>query len=253
MNVDDVEEQSQWSVYDITRYHLDIADRLWDAGFKDVDEVDQSGMTSLMKLGPSGSVDPVPLLENARWLITKGADINRRKSSSTALHILGFGVGWSLYPLGMERDVASKLSKLSEECIALLRSILLDCTEDGCTCACTIDGCSGFKRLLDGLFTGWPGKPTKTIIQELAMTIETLFSSLEPEYQKVICDELAPKALRFLICQCLEITHTCTCEKYVPLLEKITGTDLEDDEISEIQDDQKELIQDLEKLLAESS
>lgn len=245
VDVDDVEEQGQWSAYDILAYNhnFDIVDRLWDAGFKDVDEVDRSGMTSLMKLRLS-SCDLVYLLEKALWLITKGADINRRNWSSTALHFLGFGAGWSLHWPVVDEKVASKLSQLSEEYIVLLRSILLDSTRDGCSCPCTINGCSGFKRFLDGLVGAWPEKPTKAIIQQLAMIIDALVSSLELESQKAICDELAPGALRYLIFQCLEITHTCTRqEDYVAL---------EDGEISEIHDEQKELIQELEKLLAES-
>jgi hypothetical protein len=40
-----VEEVGQWSVYRCARFNLPLADRRWDTGFRDVDEVDELGRT----------------------------------------------------------------------------------------------------------------------------------------------------------------------------------------------------------------
>jgi hypothetical protein len=43
-------ERYSWSVFDCIGINLDLADPLWDAGFRDVDEVDDNNETCLTKL-----------------------------------------------------------------------------------------------------------------------------------------------------------------------------------------------------------
>jgi hypothetical protein len=83
------------SVYDSTGDNLELSDQLWNAGFRDVDEVDEAGGTCLTRMRSQFKF--VGLVEKANWLISKGADINHKKSGSSALHILGHTVGEAIY------------------------------------------------------------------------------------------------------------------------------------------------------------
>ncbi|KAL4793922.1 hypothetical protein BDV19DRAFT_206785 [Aspergillus venezuelensis] len=98
IKVDDIERESEWSVYDAVGNNLSVADRLWYAGFQDVDELDDRGETGLMRLKCSdlARLGPGAVLKKACWMISKGADAHRKKSSSPALHFLGSAIGDSI-------------------------------------------------------------------------------------------------------------------------------------------------------------
>lgn len=142
IKVDDIEQEWEWSVYDAVGSNLSVAGRLWHAGFRDVDEVDDCGKTSLMRLDCFDFVacGPVPLLKKAYWLITKGSSTHRKKSGSPALHFLGHAIGFAISSLKNHEDVRSQLSCLDENCRKLLWSIFYDDTRDCCDCACSVGG-----------------------------------------------------------------------------------------------------------------
>lgn len=150
-------ERHRWSVFDCVGVNLDLADRLWSAGFRDVDEIDDNNETCLTKAWKE--TPPCALevfLQKTHWLISKGADVYHQGSSGSALHDIGKGVGSILYWMKEEDDFSLKIQLLSEPSRALLRTAFSDNTRDNCECACSLNGCSPLTTLLSGR----PHEPT---------------------------------------------------------------------------------------------
>ncbi|GFG16082.1 hypothetical protein IFM5058_07780 [Aspergillus udagawae] len=244
VGIDDLKMQSEWSVYDCIGANLDLADLLWDSGFRNVDrEKKKDYMTCLMDLWwttPPCSLNT--FLMKANWFITKGAHLNRQKlgSSTTALHYLAHDVGKIMHSMESISRVASELDQLSTESKGLMRRILVDGICDDCCCPCSLNGCSGLTRLLNGLFQTWTDGCMKNLLRILEIVLEAITPLLEPVAQ----EHLAPCVLRFIACQAMEITHTCVHGRY-------GDREICPEEIYEIHDEQKDLISELEQLLDE--
>ncbi|KAA8647780.1 uncharacterized protein ATNIH1004_006481 [Aspergillus tanneri] len=243
VHVDNVEETTRWSVYDYIGVNLKSADLLWNSGFQDVDELYGNEKTCLMGLwwnSPPCSLNA--FLEKANWLINKGANINRKSRDLTAVHFLGHDVGKLLHSINDSEDVSLQVRDLSQDSIGLMLRIFSDDTRDDCCCPCSSAGCIGLTAFLRGLFPTRSGRDLEELVHRLAMVIECLAVSLEPENQERLIKLIAPCVLRFITYQSLNISHTCTHEYY-------RGIDAE--EIEEIHDEERFLILELDDLLAE--
>jgi hypothetical protein len=241
-SVDDFHEDDRyryaWSVYDSTGDNIELSDRLWNAGFRDVDEVNETDETCLtrMRMPSFGFVD---VLKKATWLVSKGADISYKTSGSSALYILGHTVGEAINSVKDTKEFASQLSQMSEECKRLLCRIICDGIRDNCCCPYSLNGCPAFTRLLAGLFPLRPNIDIDELIPRLATMLETLFDSKERNTRKYFNDEIVACVLRFITSRSLEISHTCRHERY---------REYEPDEIAEIQDEEKHSIQQSDQL-----
>jgi hypothetical protein len=149
------EEEDGWLIYHSIGFNYDMANQLWNAGFLNVDEIDDQDFTSFMKLdawiGYGDEEDELKgLFEMAAWLITKGADIDHKRSSSPALHYFGYAFGQAV------RNLASKVElewfQASETCLELTKRIFLYNSQDACCCSCSVNGCCAVTRMLAGLF-----------------------------------------------------------------------------------------------------
>ncbi|KAJ6129056.1 hypothetical protein N7512_001836 [Penicillium capsulatum] len=231
-------ERYSWSVFDCIGTNLDLADQLWNAGFRDVDAVNGNDtcLTRLWRSTPPCSLDI--FLRKAHWLISKGADINHQVSSSPSLHVLGNAVGRIIHY--NSENVALEMRSLSETSKQLMLQIFLDNTQDGCCCACSLDGCSSLTTFLDGLFPTLSHGKMKELVQALAITLKVLADPPSSESQKQLINQLGPSILRFLTFRALDITHTCMHD----------GRKIEAEEIQEIHDEEKHSILRLEDLLA---
>jgi len=238
-------ERHRWSVFDCVGVNLDLADRLWSAGFRGVDDIDDDNKTCLTKAWiDTPPCDLEVFLQKTHWLISKGADVYHQKSSGSALHDIGNSVGSILYWMKEEEDSSSKVHSLSEPSKALLRTVLSDNTRDDCECACSLNGCSPLTTLLSGLL------PTRTDPETAAKLIH-LFAELlrvvlfhsksEPEPDQCFKSHLSVGILRFITFRSLDITHTCLHEY----------RKIEPEEIEKIQDEEELLILDLESLLTQ--
>ncbi|KAL4996587.1 hypothetical protein BDV10DRAFT_108566 [Aspergillus recurvatus] len=242
----DLEMDYEWSVYDCIGANLDLADLLWDTGFRNVDRENKNCRTCLMGLW--STTPPCSLntfLMKAKWFITKGADLNHQKSgsSTTALHCLAYDVGGILRSMEGSSHAASELHQLSTESKDLMRRILVDSICDDCCCPCSLDGCSGLTRLLDGFFRGLFPNQTERCMKNLLPILETVLKTITPLLEPVSQERLAPCVLRFIACQALEVTHTCVHERF-------GDREICPEEIYEIQDE-KDLISILGQLLDE--
>lgn len=119
-----------WLVYASIRGSCEMAELLWHGGFQYVDDTDFRGRTSLMFCQD---------LNFADWLISHGADINRRVSGTPALHLVASNV-FNLLVVGFDRD---------ERSLRTLHLILQDTIRDECNCPCSSSGCFAVTRLLN--------------------------------------------------------------------------------------------------------
>ncbi|KAJ5750953.1 hypothetical protein N7533_007981 [Penicillium manginii] len=239
-------EHYRWSVFDCIGVNFDLAERLWSAGFRDVDEIDRDNQTCLTKAWrTTPPCDLEVFLQKINWLIGKGADLHHQNLSGSALHEIGNNVGSILYWMKEDNLKHSlwKIYSLSEPSKALLRTILSCNTRDDCKCACSLNGCSPMTTLLSGLLPTRTDHDTAAKLIHLfaELLIVVLFpSKLEPELDEALKNHLSIGIIRFITFKSLDITHTCLYEyrKFEP------------EEIKEIQDEEKLLIFDLERLLA---
>jgi hypothetical protein len=240
IDVDGIVEIGSWSVYDYIGINLKCANLLWDSGFRDVDEIDDNTSCMMRLWTPPCRLDV--FLEKANWLINKGASLTHKRDSCTALHYLGHDVGELLHLLDDFEDFASQMQELSQESIQLMFTIFMDQSQDDCCCPCSSNGCSGLTAFLRGMFPTWPDKDLDELITRVAIVIETLASSHVLPNQERFIDLIAPCVLRFVTFRRLDISHTCIHDHY-------GGYD--EEEIEEIQDEERSSILELEGRLAE--
>lgn len=247
IEIDYTETPTGWLVYNSVCGDLELAARLWDAGFREVDEVDDNGETCLMQLmwGGSWRRDLVRALKKAEWLVSKGADIHRRKGDSSALHYLAYFIGSELYFETQETDITSILGQLSEGSKRLWRSALLDDTRDACCCVYSAGGCVGLIRFLDGFFPDPRYNSLKAPSQgsaKFAKVLGEIACILEPDLPERLYHKLAHGIIRFLTCRYLEITHTCVCNRY---------REVRPEDVDEIMDEQKDQVLEVAQLVEE--
>lgn len=238
-------ERHRWSVFDCVGVNLDLADRLWTAGFRGVDEIDDDNKTCLENFWRNTPpCDLEVFLQKTRWFISKGADVYHQTSSGSVLHDIGNGVGSTLYWMKDEEHSSSKIHSLSEPSKALLRIVLSDNTPDDCECACSLNGCSPLTTLLSGLLPTQTDHETSAKLIHLfadLLSVVLLHSKSEPEPDERFKSHLSAGILRFITFTTLGISHTCMHEY----------RKIEPREIVEIQDEEKLSLLDLEMLLTQ--
>ncbi|KAJ5289143.1 hypothetical protein N7478_002173 [Penicillium angulare] len=236
-------ERFKWSVFDCVGVNLDLADRLWSAGFRGVDDIDDDNQTCLTNIWRNTPpCDLEVFLQKTNWLISKGADIYHQKPFGSALHDIANSVGTILYC--MKDEEHSKINSLSEPSKALLNTVLSDNSRDDCECACSLNGCSPLTTLLSGLLPTRIDHETEAkLIQLFAEFLRVVLShsKFKPEHDERFKSYLSVGILRFITFKSLDITHTCFHEY----------RKIESEEIEEIQDEEKLLISDLERLLTQ--
>ncbi|CEN60941.1 hypothetical protein ASPCAL07612 [Aspergillus calidoustus] len=239
-----LEQVAPYSVYDTERLSLQTAEQLWNSGFRDVDEPDEWGCTSLMKLNDTYSDlrDPDSVLRMAIWLINKGANMYRKSLATNCL---------AVFPLAhaIGRRISPK-SRWDDAIMDLLRRITLDDARDDCSCHCSTNGCFALTKLMDGMFDrscessrGSEPAPIKYGYNKLWKVLE-LFNDSGPA-GAAFRSTAAPKIIRYLAFIELEITHTC--HKHAHARENFMG----EETIKEIHEEEEELIQQLEELVNE--
>ena len=227
-----------------------VAERLWKAGFRNIDGRDPFGRTPLMSLRhyrrPTGEIGS--MLDYVAWLVEKGADFYAKRDlifqsearflSTTALHFVAYDLG-SFFELltwiQLRNWAEENRSKSSKE---MLQRILMDNDSDACMCACSISGCTTFVVFTKG-YMGY----RFTEYRYTEVSIVDLWPIV-----KDFCDPLKiSEFVRIMTFEELGLTHTCCC-KYL----HGEGWKIKDKvEIDEIRDEEAEDLQKLEELLEE--
>lgn len=234
-------EPYPWSVYEALGHNYTIADRVWEAGFRDVDVPCVRGRTLLMTKRCETGLYFKYILEEAAWLLGKGAQPYRLCENTPALHFVGFAVGLNM-PSFPEKDWVLHLLMLPIDSKRLLRRLLLDNTSDACCCARSTGGCRGITIFLRGnyLACNWGIKRTYShYADQTAQIITWLIVTFDRNPKHF--NQLAVDILRFLTFNCIGITHTCNHPWH----------QMAPDDIAEICHEERYLLQDLESLMVD--
>ncbi|KAL2837119.1 hypothetical protein BJY01DRAFT_251635 [Aspergillus pseudoustus] len=243
VDISGVKEPDQYySVYDTVNLTIQTAEQLWDAGFRAVDEADEGGYTSLMKLDRviRNMQDPDCVLKKAVWFIGRGADLYRKalRSNYPAIFFVSHAVG---------RFICSKSPPYDEACTGLLHMLLAGEPRDECRCPCFVNGCSSLKMLLDGIF--FQNHLCSMIALELSEEdgYSRLWKLLESTHDtETDQPSLDPAAiLRYVTFIELDLTHTCHRHFWD------YETPLDRGSMCEIAEEEHDIILDLEDLVDE--
>lgn len=274
------------TVYHLPHLTIRILDSLWKAGFRDIDDYDEDGLTPLMTVSFL-HCELHDGIERVAWMQAKGADIHRvqkhldqlaeagstcevyltsRKSNRTALHHIGLTVGEKLQQLSYwspkndpRPDFVFLASSLSETSQHLLMCLFADGTRDGCTCACSSGGCQASTMAFKGLVehnmlsllwgTDGPAADPERVSWSRLMFITDLLTKVV-ESGNPAWRWLSSKILRFWTFERLGLTHTC-CHRDIVGFHTILRPFGNDADISEIHEEEHEILGRLEDLLSE--
>ena len=268
------------TVYHMDKLTLRLVQRLWDAGFREIDKLDQWGLSPLMALsGNSPLMIFSGLLTNdwdweiAAWLVANGARIHRRQkyvvfnsqiederhqtACTTALHYLAYRLGFG-HEITNNRPQIGLLEFfhwtrfLSKQARRLIAHVLTDPLPDCCNCACSAAGCRAYTTMAKSLVS-WHnlfGIKSVRILEVLLQVSQTLAQVFKSEQSKLAW--LRREIIRFNTFQKLDLRHTCCSGRNVsgPNMYVICDR-YDDEEIHEIQEEQAEQLEKLEALLLE--
>ncbi|KAI9720839.1 MAG: hypothetical protein M1812_002678 [Candelaria pacifica] len=268
------------TVYHIPDLNLRQAHVLWDAGFRDIDELDNLGQSPLMvfRLGNAGwgNVDDLDLAE---WLVGKGADLHcrqkyafqkwranehhddsdddreivcsHRTSSTTALHYLAahWAYGHAYASIWRDWNFLSKSRALSETAGQIIRTVLTDSLPDCCNCRCSTEGCTAYTMWVKG----WVTERSIPFIDR-AQKKKLQWTKVLAQLYNVDQSSLAwlrHEMVRFNTFERLKLRHTCCRLGYMDHWRQVIYGPYDDEEKNEIVEEQAEQLEKLETLLVE--
>ncbi|KAL9062249.1 MAG: hypothetical protein Q9157_009090 [Trypethelium eluteriae] len=233
------------SIYDFWKLSSENAFKAFEAGFRDVDSAPEDGLSPLMYQC---------FYENdlmADWLLSKGADLERRVSqfrgmkSPTAMHLfarLVSGTPSRKFHKGIWLPVFQGDCEDVPSFPNAARRALLSGACDGCQCACSANGClprtnifntiAADNRVLEG--------PHLRILREwMAITLDAA-----DELRTEVVEDL----IRALTFDKLRMRHTCCHPFFYPSVNNDPFA-LSSEEVEEIQDEEWALVQELEAVV----
>lgn len=275
--------QQHTSVYHYQRYlTVEKANLLYNAGFYNVDAPDKEGYTPLMVAVIRYELSTGTSL--FKWLVSKGADLVRQVTPAGTLqiHFLALGVGkWVSESIKKIHSNSLGLSQHSDgfpqelaEITPLVKLLFQEeylKVNDDCFCECSVRGCSTLSILRKECLRGLPRGYCRECAHKSWRRYDQLncdfLKQCLPRYRAAqfvfldwvlntiygrqeIPEMIINDFIRWFLFLELGITHTC-CTLYG--WEPRCLTPLSPDEISEIQDEEKELIAELEALCQEAS
>ncbi|KAL3444301.1 hypothetical protein BJX65DRAFT_311079 [Aspergillus insuetus] len=261
------------SVYSYAEDDMSICERLYTAGFTDVNQCDGDSMVSLLDLWDCFySRDPFSLIKSGEWLVSRGASLYQLSEAGyPSIFSLADGFGWALsiwyrppwYRVSepptwwqlqhKARDLRSRLTKQHPDVIKFLCLIIREDCRDHCLCACSHDGCSSFQRMLSGYCrVGAFGDPDP-YMTALAAMLDGLQNSAPESFSELQRRKISLQALRFFSFEALELTHTCHQTKGFLLSCGREAKPMDDDEIQEIREEEAGLISLLDEMMDEFS
>lgn len=201
----DFDEEFDFLVYGSIAQDLEMANLLWAAGFRDVDNR-QSGHPSYALVGSEITTTAQRLLEFTDWLITKGTDVHRTRHPSDILSVLHYVAN----EVGVQLPHLSKVKRpLSEEAERIKRMIFIDTARGTYDCACSLDGGNAVTSLLRGFFRarGFIYSPFD-MLHEYPSYTQPLYKFVTDDLKDCF-DTHAEAIIRAFTFQALGIPHTC--------------------------------------------
>ncbi|RAL08739.1 uncharacterized protein BO97DRAFT_408134 [Aspergillus homomorphus CBS 101889] len=256
-------EPSEWLIYAAIEGSCDMAQLLWDEGFREVNETDREVHDAIMITNPYPSPDLQTPITFANWLIAHGADISRCCSlGRSGLHHLAkyfgnelavtIGISSLASPFSYRphstsgpdlTSLATVLGGLDSHGAKILHTMLFSHETDECYCPCSaFNGCTPVTELLRGLIADFELLKIGGL-QVIVSAIELLVKAAAPATEDSLLNHVALPTIRLCTFSTLEISHTCigNCEQEVMC----------EAEVTEIHDEEKERIDLLEQLQVE--
>jgi hypothetical protein len=234
-------------------FSKEIAQLLYEAGFRDVDAVNTRGYTPLMAGLRSTRPCTTDDIEYAVWLIRKGARLDRIPSITKTGQPKYSGAHYVCHRLGYRMPIILRcqLPSFLEGSHPGLTLLATTCTRDfvdECVCSCSSRGCLPVTTLFKNMMQ-WNGQDQN--ISAMRNSVIEALSSHE-EIRSEHLSWLALAIIRFETFERLEITHACCFTKHpfrgVTLDEFVSR---ETDEVEDIRDEQRYNLSLLEKLMVE--
>ncbi|KAJ6014744.1 hypothetical protein N7540_009335 [Penicillium herquei] len=211
------EDKSSWLLYENIGENWELADKLWDSGFRDVEEVDNNGGHPLRFAPDSHLGQFESRMQKVVWFIRNGYSCSvEPRLPSPILEFM-----WMFLPT-IQHDLHDHGSGELRSGIAkhkeVLQVMLFDQKRDTCRCFCSSNGCNNFVRVLFCLLN--LQRHTDDIIEnselaekgkEFLGALQEIVHLLDPDDQSHIYDDLAPVLIRCLTFHTLGLTHTCDC------------------------------------------
>lgn len=251
-------DKSYRTVYHLSYLTRDVAESLWEAGFRDINQPDCSGDTPLMKNCYFRNVDDS--LELMNWFKEKGVDLNETVQHihdqaffgqdhlvQCSCSISGHTV---LHILALRLSVSTRGSRLRGKLsLNLFKQIFQNETQDACKCACSFSGCRAvfiFIKNLTQIHWGNEIPAAKMLEHRVWPSAFWLGWMINNMTSKDMIVDL----IRFLTFDALDLTHTCCRSRKTWFSANLVPFE-NDNEIEEIHDEEHEDLQLLENLLLE--
>ncbi len=235
------------TVYHTDNLSVQMANDLYAAGFRDIDEIDTSMMTPFWS---NALYTPCCFenLEIMQWLRNTGVNIHRLHPTNggTASHCLGASVGEELFQMNKNHELGLQRSRPTSEQARIASSFLDDAFSDGCDCACSRSGCrvitSALKRQC-----GW-SRSGDSNCESLRFSTSVWICKFVASGAEE-CHWVPFEVIRTMTFEWLELTHTCHIDPFWYNFDVLQP--LSDEEVKGIQEEERFLIQQHEELVAE--
>ena len=234
------------TVYHAYMKDVKQADQLWDAGFRDIDVCDESGLT------PITAIYMYPKLEYAQWLLNHGANLGREiryvhddndnerepVAGLTALHYVACNLG-------------TRILSIDKPSLPLEELLVENDSRDDCHCACSASGCTPFTTLLKAINRDARRDTSEKLSKYRSFLVSHLESPGHPASSAPMLSKLVEKVIRFETFEALQLSHTCcdAVEEYTweySIRRRYTPED-----VREIHEEWEELLSKHEDLVAE--
>ncbi|KAG4435049.1 hypothetical protein IFR05_009473 [Cadophora sp. M221] len=237
------------TVYHTPSLGLHMAKSLYESRFRDIDEIGEDGWT------PFGSTISnywgcLESLETLQWLRDQGADAYRTcpRGGGSALHALGDNIGYN-FKLINEGYINPIQPTAKQAKIA--GYFLEDEVLDDCDCACSRDGCRIITSALRGSRNWFSYVPDSTgVFRREDTRLRTCLSILQLVEGSIPDRPWIPlEVIRVMTFEWLELTHTCHKDPGIHF--RKPREHLTYEEIQEIHDEERDLLQEHENLVTE--
>ncbi|KAL2854570.1 hypothetical protein BJX68DRAFT_264470 [Aspergillus pseudodeflectus] len=251
------------SVYNCVEGDLTAMELLYEAGFVDLNQCNDDGLTALMSIdtlnwsyGPfhirgdnPGDAHWGKLGYLAAWMVSKGANLHQYSGDgyraiwylaeeiASAFSCRGWWTGNSMD----QAEVRSDLHRQHPDSRGLLYTLLADDSIDGCLCACSETGCTTWTRIL----RAWDPEASSNHKSLLVVLLDECQNISPDALTKGQWTRLVQQTIRCLTFEALELTHTCHGILWQG------GDHMDPEEIDEIRDEEASLIEELENLVLE--
>ncbi|KAL3459301.1 hypothetical protein BJX64DRAFT_206586 [Aspergillus heterothallicus] len=250
------------SVYSYAEDDIAIFERLYKAGFTDLNQCGGDSMSHLLELyNLNDARDPFDLLKSAEWLVFRGASLYQLSEQGyPSVFSLAYAFGDALpnsdqaLTSRSAHDKAHKglrSPKMTQpsEVINFLCSIIRGDYRGDCLCACSEDGCSSFQQILRGCYEA--AFCTDFCPIKIAAMIDGLQGDAPGQLSETESLDVAHRTLRYITFDALQLTHTCHKNKNYLDFWGQHFKRMDDEEVQEIREEEAALISQLDQLVEE--